>query len=100
MGQNPMADTTSGDRQDTHPHKSVGMLVQLVHGHASPEELSALIATVVVLTAAGSDDPCQDKRPWSGSGMHPRFTWNSPARMVRVTHSHGPGGWRASAYPR
>ena len=78
--------------------------VRLVRGNASPEELSALIAVVAVLTSAGSDeaevDPGKTDSPSSGSRRYPRSRWSSPARMVRTTHPHGPGGWRASAFPR
>ena len=78
--------------------------VRVVRGHATPEELSALIAVFAVLNSAASDapntDPGQSDRPSSGSRSYPRSRWSSPARMVRTTHPHGLGGWRASAFPR
>ena len=79
--------------------------LRLVHGNASPEELSALIAVVAVLSSAEGDEgdaggSGQGDRPSSGSRTYPRSRWSSPARMVRTTHPHGPGGWRASAFPR
>ena len=77
------------------------MPIHLVRGNASPEELCALIAVVAVLTSAGADDDFdQTDRPSSGSTKYPRSPWSSPARMIRATHPHGPGGWRASAFPR
>ena len=104
-----MADNTSRDSLSTHPLKvqtqqSADIPVHLVRGHATPEELSALIAVFAVLASAGSDepdgDPGQSDQPSSGSRKYPRSRWSSPARMVRTTHPHGPGGWRASTFPR
>ena len=104
-----MADKTSGDLPSTHPlqaqvQQPADIPLHLVRGHATPEELSALIAVFAVLSTAGSDDfagdPAQRDRPSSGSRKYPRSRWSSPARMVRTTHPHGPGGWRASAFPR
>ena len=109
-----MADDTSrvtqdAQPQDAHPrdaHAQVmtGVPIRLVRGDASPEELSALIAVVAVLStaaaAAAAGDPDQSDRHSPGSWTNPRSQWSSPARMVRTTHPHGPGGWRASASPR
>ena len=100
MGRNPAADDTSQDPVVSHVQEAPGMPVRLVRGNASPEELSALIAVVVVLNAAGSDGSGQPDRPLPGSGAYPRSEWSSPARMVRTTHRHGPGGWQASVSPR
>jgi len=75
--------------------------VRLVRGDASPEELSALIAVVAVLsTAAAAGDPDQSDHHSPGSWTNRRSRWSSPAQMVRTTPPHGPGGWRASASPR
>ena len=105
----PMADKTSRAAQGNHPasdqiEQTADVPIRLVRGNATPEELSALIAVVAVLTSAGSDAGAggsgQTDRPSSGSTKYPRSRWSSPARMVRTTHPHGPGGWRASAFPR
>ena len=86
---------------ETHPAEGAGQPVHLVRGNASPEELSALIAVVVVLSSVeGDHDRGQADRPASERRENRRPEWNSPARMVRTTPHHGPGGWRASASPR
>ncbi|MDQ5840222.1 MAG: acyl-CoA carboxylase subunit epsilon [Chloroflexota bacterium] len=66
------------------------MPVHLVRGNASPEELAAIVA--ILATARGNGAPHPTSRRTS--------PWGSPGRMVRSPHSHGPGGWRASALPR
>jgi len=80
------------------------MPVPLVRGHASPEELSAVVAIVAVLAAAenadGADDPDRAGGQSAENQQPSRSPWSSPARMVRKTYPHGPGGWRASASPR
>jgi|GEM_PF-866340 Acyl-CoA carboxylase epsilon subunit len=105
----PVADITSGAPKGNHLRRDqtdqrADIPIRLIRGKATPEELSALIAVVAVLTSAGSDagagGPGQSDRPSSGSGKYPRSRWSSPARLVRTTHPHGPGGWRASAFPR
>src|SRR5450759_1778794 len=104
MADNTPRDLLGAHRQGPQAEQTPDMPVRLVRGNASPEELSALIAVVAVLTSAGSDDGDDDfgqtDRPSSGSRKYPRSRWSSPARMVRTTHPHGPGGWRASAFPR
>lgn len=77
------------------------MPVPLVRGQASAEEVSAVVAIVAVLAAAeGADDPGQADGHNSGSQASSRSPWSAPARMVRASQPHGPGGWRASASPR
>jgi len=93
-----MADNTSQGPQGTQSQETTGMPVRLVRGHASPEELAALIA--IFATAGGDGDPDPTDRHPPTSGRYPQLQWNSPRRMVRMTHPHGPGGWRASASPR
>jgi hypothetical protein len=121
-GRTPAAGETPSDAKDTDPPgvqiqairiqgdqlpEASGIPVRLVRGDASADELSALIAVFAVLSNAGSDegegdrsDEGQTDRPSSGNRTYPRSRWSSPARMVRTTHPHGPGGWRASAFPR
>jgi len=91
---------TDNTIQSPQAQETAGIPVRLVRGHASPEELSALVAVVVVLAAAGGDgDLDQTGRPCPASGRYPRSQWGSPHRMVRGSHLHGPAGWRASAFP-
>ena len=62
--------------------------LRLVRGDATPEEVAALLA---VLTAASTGD----------AEPAPRRTtaWSDRARAVRRPLHHGPGAWRASAWP-
>jgi hypothetical protein len=103
MADNTPRDLLGAHRQGPQEEQTPDMPVRLIRGNASPEELSALIAVVAVLTSMGSDDrdsaDVQRERPSWGSGSSSRSHWSSAARMVRKTHPHGPGGWRASASP-
>jgi hypothetical protein len=85
--------------QGTGTKAAPGEAVPLVRGTASPEELSAVIAVVAVLASAG-DEPEETDTASTGGATGTRSAWNSPAQMVRTTHPHGRGGWRASASPR
>jgi hypothetical protein len=76
------------------------MPVPVVQGHASPEELSAVVAIVAVLaTAEGADDTDQADSDSAQGQMPSRSPWSAPDRMVRKTYRPGPAGWRASASP-
>lgn len=74
------------------------MPVRLVRGDASPEELAALLA--ILATTGGDNAPERTDRHTLAGGKVPPSQWGSPRRMVRQTYPHGPGGWRASAFPR
>jgi hypothetical protein len=63
-------------------------LLRVVTGDPSPEELAALVA--VLASLGGTDAPPPRRTP----------VWNAPRRLVRATHRHGPGAWRASSLPR
>jgi hypothetical protein len=94
-----MTDAASGEPLDTPPHGMSVEPVRLVHGTASPEELSALLVVVAVLASATGDGEA-DENPATGTGSGSRSRWSSLDRTVRTAHNHGPGGWRASASPR
>ena len=64
-------------------------LLRVVNADATPEEVAALVAVFAALGSGATEAP---KRP--------RPAWNAPARLVRRTHRHGEGGWRASGLPR
>ena len=64
-------------------------LLKIVSPNATPEEVAALVA---VLAALGGGEPTPKRR------TPPE--WHSPARTVRRTLPHGPGGWRSSGLPR
>jgi hypothetical protein len=63
-------------------------LLRVVSGDPSPEELAALVA--VLASLGGPAAPRARRAP----------VWNAPRRLVRSTHRHGDGAWRASALPR
>jgi len=62
--------------------------LRVVKGDPTPEELAAL---VTVLASLGAQEATPPRRT---------AEWNAPRRVHRVTHPHGPGGWRASGLPR
>jgi hypothetical protein len=63
-------------------------LLRVVKGAPTPEELAALVAVLASLD--GPSTPTPRRTP----------VWNAPRRLVRATHRHGVGGWRASGLPR
>ena len=64
-------------------------LLRVVKGTPDDYQLAALAAVIAGLaSAAGAEDkPAQ------------RSEWANPARRVRRPLQHGPGAWRASAFP-
>jgi acyl-CoA carboxylase epsilon subunit len=62
----------------------------IVSGDPSPEELAALVAMLAARLTPGD----------VGSRGGRRSEWGAPARRMRGIHRHGPGAWRASAWPR
>ena len=83
-GPRPLA-SSNGDGASVTPATGIS----LARGHASPEELAALVA---VLSAASAEEV----------EPAPRHTsqWASRERMVRRPLAPGPGAWRASSWPR
>ena len=63
------------------------LLLRVVHGNPTAEELAALVA-VVAARASVAAEP----------GPPPRPLWGRPA--LRPTLTPGPGAWRASGLPR
>ncbi|QGN56637.1 acyl-CoA carboxylase subunit epsilon [Nostocoides sp. HKS02] len=66
--------------------------LRLVRGDATPEEVAALLAVLSAVSAdaAGAREP---------AARH-TSQWASRGRSVRRSVAPGPGGWRASAFPR
>jgi len=62
-------------------------MLRVVTGDPTPEELAALVA--VLASLGGAAAPAR-RTP----------VWNAPRRLVRSTHRHGAGAWRASSLPR
>jgi hypothetical protein len=69
-------------------HVETTPLLRVVRGDPTPEELAALVAVVASLGAPPAPAPRRTA------------VWSAPARLHRVVHPHGPGGWRASGLPR
>lgn len=64
-------------------------MLRVVNPDATPEEVAAIVA---VFAALGSGD--------GEPAPAPKREWAAPRRTHRVPLFHGPGGWRASAFPR
>lgn len=64
-------------------------LLRIVKGTPDDHELAAVTAVIAGLASA---TPAPDKPA-------PRSEWANPARQVRRPLQHGPGAWRASAFP-
>jgi hypothetical protein len=64
-------------------------VVKVVKGDPTPEELAALVAVVTARMAAAPEP-----------GEERAGDWASYWRNVRRPLEHGPGRWRASAFPR
>ncbi len=63
--------------------------LRVVRGDATPEEIAALVAvlTARARAAAAPEPPAR------------RSAWADARRAVRRPLPHGPGAWRASAFP-
>jgi hypothetical protein len=62
--------------------------LRIVRGNPTDEEVAALVAVVSTLSAPEEPEP------------EPRSAWSSRRDLVRQPLAHGPGAWRASAFPR
>jgi len=71
--------------EETAPTQPV---LRVVNPDATPEEIAALVA---VFSALGSG---------AAPASKPVPRWAASSARMRVSHPHGPGGWRASSLPR
>jgi Acyl-CoA carboxylase epsilon subunit len=94
------SDGQGTDGQGTEPHAVTDPPLRLVRGTPSPEELSALITVVAVLSSSGDEGPDQGDHPGGQRRRAGRSLWNAPSRLVGLTNQRGHRGWRTSAYPR
>ena len=63
--------------------------VVVIHGHAAPEQVCAIIAVLSALSGGeGGGEPLRSS------------LWADHGRAVRTTSTRGPGAWRASSQPR
>ena len=65
-------------------------LLRIVKGNPTPDEVAALVAVVSAMANAAAQAAQDEKKK-------PRPEWSARHRLVRTTHRHGPGAWRASA---
>lgn len=63
-------------------------LLRVVRGEPTAEELAALVAVLAARSAAGAPEPPK-----------PVSAWTDRSLLVRRPVAHGPGAWRASAWP-
>jgi hypothetical protein len=63
--------------------------LRIVRGNPTDEEVAALLAVVSTL-----------RTPEEPSGPPARSAWADRRNLVRAPLAHGPGAWRASAFPR
>ena len=68
--------------------RSARPVLRIVGGHATAEELAALVAVLASRPAATAEEPAR----------HPG--WPARADLLRRPHPPGPGAWRASVRPR
>ncbi|MBB4903878.1 acyl-CoA carboxylase subunit epsilon [Actinophytocola algeriensis] len=62
--------------------------LRVVRGNPTDEEVAALVAVVAALGPGEETEP------------PPRSAWSDRRALVREPLAHGPGAWRASAFPR
>jgi hypothetical protein len=65
-------------------------LLRIVRGEPDDVEVAALTAVVAGLAGSGGPEPTPERRS----------AWADRAGLVRQPLPHGPGAWRASAFPR
>jgi Acyl-CoA carboxylase epsilon subunit len=74
--------------------ESKPVVLRVVKGEPTPEELAALVAVVSTRAAADATAAAGTAEPERASD------WASYWRNVRRPLPHGPGEWRASGLPR
>jgi Acyl-CoA carboxylase epsilon subunit len=67
-------------------------LLRVVRGDATREELAVLVAVLSARAAA--------RARTSPTTPQPMSAWRDHRRLTREALPHGPGTWRASAWPR
>jgi hypothetical protein len=88
---NDRASDRASDRAgtaSTEPDAEKPVLLRVVKGDPTPEEVAALVAVVQAMAAPVVPPP----KP-------PRSEWSAAHRKVRASFASGPGGWRSSGMP-
>jgi hypothetical protein len=65
--------------------------IKVLRGNPTAEELAAVVAVVAAVASRSGNDAATPRK---------RSGWTARERAVRGPLYPGPGGWRASAYPR
>ena len=63
-------------------------LLRVVRGEPTAEELAALVAVLAAKAGASAPEPPRQLSAWTDRSL-----------LVRRPVAHGPGAWRASAFP-
>ncbi|WP_085953834.1 acyl-CoA carboxylase epsilon subunit [Catenulispora acidiphila] len=69
--------------------------IKVLHGNPTAEEVAVVVAVVSAAVAASASQLGND----AGRSRKPSG-WTARERGVRAPLHAGPGGWRASAFPR
>jgi hypothetical protein len=71
---------------------SPAVVLRVIRGDATPEEIAALVAVVLWARAgaAGAGEPAAPRRS----------AWSDRSRLLRAPRRPAPGAWRRSALPR
>lgn len=71
------------------------MMIKVIRGNPTPEELAAAVAVVQARTAAAADGP-----PETPAAPAAPAAWSSPARIAhRPLARPGPGAWARTYWP-
>ena len=83
---------STGSTDDSTPVDTPPLLLRVVKGDPTADELAALVALVAARRSAASASVAETDSRRSG--------WTSRARGHRGIHRHGPDGWRRAGLPR
>jgi hypothetical protein len=77
---------------------SPAVVLRVIRGDATPEEIAALVA-VVLRARAGASGAGAGAGAGESAGSR-RSAWSDRSRLLRAPRRPAPGAWRRSAFPR